>query len=112
MKLRYNSIQGIDKKTCTAEQKIAYNLAFRCYITYQDSYKALGSNFAKSRAIIDMVNDAIKKYCAAYDYVPNKYNLDGIKAALQAGLRSYMEKNGPIASSYKEIGEMFPAHYL
>lgn len=111
-KLKYKAIRGVDKTICTAEQKIAYNLAFRLHISYQDNYNVLDSGFAKSQAIVDMVNYAIKSYCHACDYVPCMYNLDAIKAALHAGLQAYLDKNGPVAGSYEEIGKMFPAHYL
>ena len=31
MKLQYHKIRGVDKSVCTAEQKIAYNMAWRIY---------------------------------------------------------------------------------
>lgn len=31
MKLQYHKIRGVDKSVCTAEQKIAYNMASRIY---------------------------------------------------------------------------------
>lgn len=31
MKLQYHKIRGVEKAICTAEQKIAYNIAWRIY---------------------------------------------------------------------------------
>ena len=33
-------------------------------------------------------------------------------AALRAGLHNYITNHGPILTTYEEIGQAFPAHYL
>ena len=39
MKMKYHKIRNIDIKTCTAEQKIAYNMAFSADITFGDRFR-------------------------------------------------------------------------
>lgn len=36
--MTYHAIPGIPKSTCTAEQKIAYNIAYNLYGTYSAQY--------------------------------------------------------------------------
>ena len=51
-------------------------------------------------------------YRMGRDYKPGKYNEDAIFCALNAGFENYLKAKYHILSSYKEIGEMFPANYL
>lgn len=110
MKLTYHKISGVEKSVCTAEQKIAYNLAFRSHISYGDAFNKL-SGFAKSEAIIKIRDAMMRQYRLGYDYKPGKFNEDAIQAALHAGLREYLE-NPFIAWDYESIGKTFPANYL
>lgn len=45
MKLQYHKIRGVDKSVCTAEQKIAYNMASRIYgdIRFAKAWQMIGS---------------------------------------------------------------------
>ena len=36
--MKYHKIAGVEKAVCTAEQKIAYNLAFRAHIANQSEF--------------------------------------------------------------------------
>lgn len=112
MKLKYGKIRGIPVEVCTAEQKIAYNLAFRAHINYGDEYSKLDSGVAKAEAIGSLIRRLLNDYCSAYSYEPGKYNLDAIQAALNAGLKKYMDGRRKILGSYEEIGDAFPANYL
>lgn len=109
--MKYHNIPGIKKTVCTAEQKIAYNLAFRAYIRYGDAWKAQGENITaaeKSRAAHEIIKNEMREY----GYTDTgKYNVDAIFAALNAGLEKYLD-NPFIASSYEKIGAAFPAFYL
>jgi len=96
---------------CTAEQKIAYNIAFRLHVSYQDKYNALDSEFTKSDAVRKMVERGMKNYRMAYGYRKDCYNEDAIFAALGAGLKNYLDGKSHIKGSYEEIGKAFPAHY-
>lgn len=115
MKLKYHKIRGVDLSVCTCEQKIAYNIAFRLHISYQKQFNSflLKNPFASavSEAVDKMVRIGIEQYTSAYDYKPEKYNIDAIFSALQAGLKNYLS-NFRILSSYEEIGKAFPAYYL
>lgn len=111
--MKYHKIRNVAKETCTAEQKIAYNLAFRVHINYQDDFNRVNSinpGSAKHDAV-KLASDAIRTYTLAYDYKPGKYDLDAIQAALNAGLYEYLCKPF-IATDYERIGKAFPAHYL
>lgn len=111
--MKYHKIRNVAKETCTAEQMIAYNLAFRVHISYQDDFNrvnAMNPGVARHE-IASLVKEAIRHYTLAYDYKPGKYDLDAIAAALQAGLYDYLCKPF-IATDYSQIGKAFPANYL
>lgn len=98
-------------ETCTAEQKIAYNLAFSHGEYYRKAYKRMPMQFQKSEIITTAAREMISLYRAGYTYVPGKYNEDMIFSALVSGLENYFN-GAPILSSYDQIGRTFPANYL
>jgi len=111
MKLQYHKIPKIETSVCTAEQMIAYNLAFRADISFGAEFKKLETEVTKSQTIAEIIKMSIKNYQSAYDYKKDKYNIDAIFCALNAGLQKYLEKPF-IASDYETIGKTFTANYL
>jgi hypothetical protein len=99
------------KSVCTAEQKIAYNMASRIYGDIR---------FAKAWQQYDSGNDweskAIREYFITWQRDYNKasayYNEDAIFSALRAGLHDFICHHAPIFTTYKEVGQAFPAYYL
>ena len=111
MKLKYHKIRNVEKAICTAEQMIAYNMAFRAHISFGDRFRKLDSAMAKDDAVHGIIANLFKQYHNGYDYKAGKFNEDAIQAALNAGLRSYLEKPF-VAQDYETVGRAFPAHYL
>lgn len=109
--MKYHKIRNVDIHVCTAEQKIAYNLAVREYQQYILAYDR-ASRMGQLNIISDAIHSMIDSYCNSYDYNPNKYDIDAIFCALYAGFESYLTAPYHILSSYEEIGKMFPAEYL
>lgn len=112
-KFNLHKIRNIPRDVCTAEQKIAYNLAFGCHISYQsefDRVKAAGSAAAISEGVSRMIFQALRDYQNAYTYTPGKYDLDAISHALHCGLLQYMNRPR-IFTSYADIGNAFPILY-
>lgn len=111
--MKYHKIPKVDKSVCTAEQMIAYNIAFRLHISYADQFKKVNAvNPGAARAdCADLAMEGLKNYKAAYSYKPGKYDEDAIFSALLAGLYDYLS-DFHIFSSYEDIGRAFPAHYL
>lgn len=112
MKLKYTAIPGVKKEVCTAEQKIAYNIAWSRGRELRKQYDALKSGFERSSFIRDAVRDLTKSFSESY---PNtKYNIDAIFCCLGAGLEEYIKKGegNRIFTGFWEIGEAFPAEYL
>ena len=111
--MKYHKIRNVPMEVCTAEQKIASNIAFRLHINYQDDYDKVKGypEIVVSDAINQLVTAGVKLYTTAYEYKPGKYNLDAIASALRAGLREYMDKP-QIFTMYSQIGKAFPAYYL
>ena len=106
-------IPKIPKAVCTAEQKIAYNLAFRDYDLYLNEYKRLPMAFQKAELINYAVHKMIEAYKNSFGHTPGKYDIDGIFCALNFGFESYLKSDRHIFTSYSEIGEMFPiSNYL
>lgn len=111
--MKYHKIRNVEKTICTAEQKIAYNIAFNLHITYQrdfDRVNACNPGGAKADCV-RLAHDGLNSYQMSYDYKPGKYDEDSIFCALNAGLYGYLCKPF-IASNYEQIGKAFPALYL
>lgn len=111
--MKYHKIRNIPMHICTAEQKIAYNLAFSHTVNYRKMYQIAQCNFQKREIITSAVHWCITLYQSSYEYAenPKKYNIDGIFTSLMAGMENYF--NGKeILCSFSEIGETFPANYL
>ena len=96
-------------EVCTAEQKIAYNLAFRWADLYQKSYDEATTEILKSEIIFKTIRFCIDDYRAKND---SKYNLDAIQCALNAGMKNFFDTKYKILTSYEDIGKTFPAYYL
>lgn len=106
--MKHHKIINVPIQTCTAEQKIAYNLAFRA-CSYRDNYLSARKISAICAAdMLKQIKDEIfGEWCRLYG---GKYNDDAIIAAFNAGLAKYLE-NPFIATGYEQIGNAFPAHY-
>ena len=111
--MKYHKIQNVEKSVCTAEQMIAYNIAFRLHISYADEFKKVNAvNQGEARAdCVDLARKGLKWYRMSYSYKPGKYDEDAIFSALLAGLYDYLAEFR-IFSNYEDIGIAFPAHYL
>ena len=113
--MKYHKISNINLEVCTAEQMIAYNIAFDLHINYGDVYEEQKNKcmeFEIANFSEKLVNEGIKGYKSAYDYTPGKYNIDAIFCCLNAGLRKYLDGNHFILASYDDVGKAFPATYL
>ncbi len=109
--MKYHKIRNVALETCTAEQKIAYNIAFTAHINYGDQFSKLQCEVTRSEAIGEIIRREMKGYKNAYTYKPGKYDEDSIFCCLNAGLQKYLLKPF-IASDYETIGKAFPAYYL
>lgn len=111
--MKYHKIRNVPLDVCTAEQVVAYNLAFRAHINYDRRFRQ-ALDFSDACAfdlVLNIVHKSISSYMSMDNYDPKKRDVDAIQAALSAGLFDYM-KNPFIASEYVSIGKAFPAHYL
>ena len=111
--MKYHKIHNVEKSVCTAEQMIAYNIAFRLHISYADEFKKVNAvNQGEARAdCVDLAREGLKWYRMSYSYKPGKYDEDAIFSALLAGLYDYLAEFR-IFANYEDIGIAFPAHYL
>lgn len=112
MKMKCKKIRNVEKSVCTAEQKIAYNLAFRAHITFGDKFRQAVKNNETSMNLKDYIIQCRDFEMKQWKNNPNysKYNEDAIFCALNAGLYQYMEKPF-IASDYETIGKCFKLVY-
>lgn len=105
----YHKIRNVPLSVCTAEQKIAYNLAFANWDVFKKEYERMPCEFQKSEVIHTAIKFMIEQYTRTY--TDTRYDVDMIFSALNAGLKTYV-KGFPILYSYEQIGETFPALYL
>lgn len=110
--MKYHKILNIDMSVCTAEQKIAYNLAFANYDWIKKQYDKASTEICRSELISEAISKLLENYKRGWGYVEGKYNEDAIFCALNAGFRKYMLGDEHIANSYEQIGKWFPANYL
>lgn len=115
--MKYHKIRNVSLEVCTAEAKIAYNLAFLCATDYRDAYKKNASNVSRI-AVSDLASEAVN-WCMrmwkdgnTYQTTPDKYDIDSIFCCLNAGMEKYFKGDYAILSSYEEIGKTFPSLYL
>lgn len=104
MKLQYHKIRGVDKSVCTAEQKIAYNMASRIYgdIRFAKAWQQYDSGKVPAFLQNDWESKAIRKYFTTWQRDYNKasahYNEDAIFSALRAGLHDFICPNAPLST--------------
>lgn len=99
-------IKNVDKAVCTVEQKLAYNIAFRCHISYTDKYKACETEIQRN----ELVTSLRDLYMGYMKEKKVKYNPDALFVALNQGLKNYIE-HPFIATDYEQIGKAFPIPY-
>lgn len=98
-----HKIPRVDKSTCAAEQKIAYNIAVRiggdCRYKWDEISAA-----AETAAIEDYKNTWLRDYPRE----AQKYDTRAIFCALRAGLHNYLCGGCRLLSSFEAIGQAFP----
>ena len=112
--IKYHKIPKVDKSVCTAEQMIAYNYAFAYADRYRDTWKKDKDkycNFQRQEFIHEAIAFCMKMIMTS-EKVKAKYDIDGIQAALNAGMENYFENKYSILTSYEDVGKIFPANYL
>ena len=108
--MKYHKIRNIPLTVCTAEQKIAYNLAFSNSHIFKKEFDRMPCAFQKSEVAAAAVRFCMKQW--GYSESVNKYDIDAIFSALNAGMEDYIKNNCPIFASYENIGKAFPVYYL
>lgn len=115
--MKYHKIRNVPLNVCTAEAKIAYNLASTYATEYRNVYREHASEVSRI-AISDFVSEAVN-WCVkmwkdgnTYQSTPDKYDIDTIFCCLNAGMENYFKSDYAILSSYEEIGKIFPSLYL
>lgn len=98
-----HKIRGIDKAVCSAEQKIAYNIAWR--IGEDCRYNLSAFSAADERGAVE---DYRRAWERDYPREAQKYDTNAIFAVLASGLHDYLTAGGRIMASYTEVGQAFP----
>lgn len=98
-----HKIRGVDKAVCSAEQKIAYNIAWR--IAEELHYNGASFSVEDERGAVE---DYRRAWLRDYPSAARKYDTGAIFAALASGLHDYLTAGGRIMTSYAEIGRAFP----
>lgn len=113
--MKYHKIRGVEKSVCTCEQKIAYNVAFlekdSCVRNFKKEYNAQVVQIHKTDIAHEFVRACMKRL-SFDEKIKEKYDMDAIQCALNAGAEKYLASKYSILTSYEEIGKMFPAYYL
>ena len=106
--MKTRKIRNVSKEVCTAEQKIAYNMAFRAHISYGDKFKAATNGVDKSQIAKEVRDIEIADFMR--NHGEEGFNIDAIFVALNQGLKDYLAKPF-IATDYEQIGKVFSIPY-
>lgn len=108
--MKYTAIPGIKKEVCTAEQKIAANLAIRYRYIIKSAYDDATSGIQKN----EIIRAAVRGLCSSFsrDYPNSTYNIDAIFCALGAGLENFIKDSCVGFTDFESVGKAFPALYL
>ena len=105
--MKTHKIRGIEKTTCTAEQMIAYNIAFRTLSYGRRLLRDYMPDFCR--------DEMLKTIRRELDTIPERFsrmNKDAIFCAFNAGIMDYLKAdNSGICWSYEDVGKSFPLLY-
>lgn len=96
--MTFKKIPNIEKEICTAEQKIAYNFAFR----YRD--------FDGQKELFDLLQVVIAEI-KSNEKMMKRYDIDSIIHCLRNGYIDYRKNYPAIITDYKTIGKIFYSLY-
>lgn len=96
--MTFKKIPNVEKEICTAEQKIAYNFAFR----YRD--------FDGQKELIDLLQVVIAEI-KSNEKMMRRYDIDSIIHCLRNGYIDYRKNYPAIITDYKTIGKIFYSLY-
>lgn len=106
--MKYHKIRGVALEVCTAEQKIAYNIAARNRDIVRIAFETKPTAEGWREYIAAFVETQMHLFRCAYDYTPGKYDEEAIAGVLAAGIGEYIARPYHIAGSYAAVGEWFP----
>ena len=112
--MKYHKIRNVPIDICSAEQKIAYNIAFRLRSTYYDDYKQAAAccRICEEDFLNSLIKQGMKEYSYTKDGKNGKYDIDAIFSSLRSGIREYMQDKYSIYTSFEQVGKTFKASYL
>lgn len=96
--MTFRKIPNVEKDICTAEQKIAYNFAFR----YRD--------FDGNKELFDLLQ-VVACDIKNNEKMMQRYDIDSIIHCLRNGYIEYRKNYPAIITDYKTIGEIFYTLY-
>lgn len=96
--MTFKKIPNVEKELCTAEQKIAYNFAFR----YRD--------FDGSKELIDLLQ-VVTAEIKSNEKLMKRYDIDSIIHCLRNGYIEYRKNYPAIITDYETIGKVFYTLY-
>lgn len=65
--MKWHKIRNVPIDVCSAEQKVAYNMAFRVHINQGDQYRALQTTAEKEYAIPRLISDIMDPFRYSYN---------------------------------------------
>ena len=96
--MTFRKIPNIEKNVCTAEQKIAYNFAFR----YRD--------FNGSKELSDLLQ-VVAAEIKSNEKIMRMYDIDSIIHCLRNGYIEYRKNYPAFLTDYETIGKVFYSLY-
>ena len=96
--MTFRKIPNVEKDVCTAEQKIAYNFAFR----YRD--------FDGGKELVDLLH-VVAADIKSNEKMMLRYDIDSIIHCLRNGYIEYRKNYPAIITDYKTIGKVFYSLY-
>ena len=110
VKKMFHKLSGIPVEVCTAEAKIAYDMAYSYAYSARNMYRQLYSDMTEEEKCIFIqkaINDCMNMWGVSYYNRNSRYSEKGVRESLEAGIERYFLNPKTKLINLNEIGDMF-----
>ena len=104
--MKLHKLPNVSVRICSAEQKLAYDLAVVYADVYTPFWRKARSETEKQNVLNEAVDAMVCRYIASYRFSAGKRDVNALRTALQNGLPQHFE-HPEYLYEYVEIGRRF-----
>lgn len=103
---RLHKLQNVSVSTCSAEQKLAYDLAVVYGDVYAPLYRKAADETEKEKVLRQAVDAMVCRYITSYSFSAGKRDVNALRTALRNGLPEHF-RHPEYIHEYATIGKRF-----